>query len=81
MKSSIYFSVCLVLLCSCSISSVKQSYSPSGNPSYEISCNNAAGSLGGCYQKAGEICKENGYSIISEHHDAPFASVIAECKK
>ena len=60
--------------------SVKESYGPSGKASYEISCNNMSASLGACYQKAGEMCKERGYNVISQHSDAPFASIIAECK-
>jgi len=59
---------------------VSQSYSPSGKVSYKITCNNAAAALADCYQKAGEICKESGYSVISRHQDPPFAGLIAECK-
>ena len=58
---------------------VKESYAPSGKASYQISCNNMSASLAPCYQKAGEICKEKGYSVINRHADAPFASIIAEC--
>lgn len=60
--------------------SAKESYGPSGKTSYEISCNNMSASLGPCYQKAGEMCKERGYNVVSQHSDAPFASIIAECK-
>ena len=71
----------LVALSGCtSSSSVKESYGPSGNTSYEISCNNMSASLSACYQKAGEICKGRGYNVISQHSEAPFASIIAECK-
>lgn len=80
MKSYLILSiVSLLFLCSCS--GVKQSYSPNGKPSYEIKCNNAAASLNGCYQKAGEICKSKGYSVISTNREAPFVSIIAECKE
>lgn len=70
---------CAVFLAACA-PTVKQSFSPSGATSFEISCNNAAGFLSGCYQKAGEICQSKGYSIVKEHSDAPFASIIAQCK-
>ncbi len=74
------FIVMLAMAGCTSSPSVKESYGPSGNASYEISCNNMSASLGACYQKAGEICKERGYNVISQHSDAPFASIIAECK-
>ncbi len=74
------FSIISISLISGCVASVNQSYSPSGKASYKISCNNTTGSLTDCYQKAGEICKTNGYNIVSSHHDAPFANLIAECK-
>lgn len=70
-----------IFLLGCSSSpKVNESYGPSGKVSYEISCNNMSGSLSPCYQKAGDICEEAGYRVISKHMNAPFASIIAECK-
>ena len=70
-----------LLLVACSSSpQVKQSYGPSGNPSYQISCNNLGASLSSCYQKAGEICKEKGYVVVSQFSADPLANIVAECK-
>lgn len=57
--------VSALLVAYSSSTQVKQSYGPSGNPSYHIACNNIGASLISCYQKAGEICKEKGYVAVS----------------
>lgn len=83
MKKKIELAACLgmLALAGCaSAPSVNESYGPSGKPSYEISCNNMSASLGACYQKAGEMCKDRGYNVISQHSNSPFASIVAECK-
>jgi hypothetical protein len=80
-QATLIIAASTLLLAACSSSpQVKQSYGPNGNPSYQITCNNMGASLSSCYQKAGEICKEKGYVVVSQFSDAPLANIVAECK-
>lgn len=55
--------VCALLLAGCATSS--KTYGPNGEVAYSIGCSGAALSWGLCMEKAGEICGEKGYNIIS----------------
>lgn len=44
----------------------KPIYLPDGRQGYSVNCSGSALSWDLCYQKAGEICKTNGYNIIAK---------------
>jgi hypothetical protein len=44
----------------------KTVYLPDGRPGHSINCSGSALSWDLCYQKAGELCKANGYDILAK---------------
>lgn len=58
--------------------------SPNGKTGYAINC--TAETISHCYQKAGEMCNEKGYTIIDHKNKsngffvAADRSLIVECK-
>ncbi len=52
------------LLISCT--TAKEINTPSGSAGYAIKCNGKWLDWSNCYEKAGEVCGENGYTIIDE---------------
>ena len=48
---------------------VKEVYMPSGEKAYSIDCTGNALSREHCIKKAGELCKEKGYKILSYHEE------------
>lgn len=40
-------------------------YLPDGSQGYNISCDGSANSIGKCFQKAGELCGQRGYDIVT----------------
>lgn len=47
----------------------KKTYLPDGSMGYSIDCSGAVGTWGMCETKAGQLCKEKGYEIISRAGD------------
>ena len=54
-----------VLLVGCA----NKTYLPSGAEGYVIYCGGSLYNWGVCYEKAGKICKEKGYNVISKTGD------------
>jgi len=54
---------CLAMLAGCT--SAKDMYLPDGTRGHHISCNTFATDSADCYQKAGEVCGANGYTIVN----------------
>lgn len=69
MKISFCFALCVVLLGGCT--SYKQTHLDSGEVGYSIKCDSLGSrSWTGCYLKAGEICGDRGYEVVSKIGDA-----------
>jgi hypothetical protein len=51
------------LLAGCAVS--HETYSPDGRRAYSIDCSGMAMSWGACYEKAGDICKGDGYDVLA----------------
>ena len=47
----------------------KQIYLPDGRAGYNVVCSGSALNWGLCYEKAGEICGEEGYTVIEKIGD------------
>jgi len=60
-----------VALASCA--SQKAVYLPDGRQGYAIGCSGSALDWSLCYEKAGEICKENGYDVIQKSDEQGVA--------
>ncbi|PZX29436.1 hypothetical protein C7416_104441 [Cupriavidus phytorum] len=56
-----------LVLAGCATSS--KTYGPNGEVAHSIGCSGTALSWGMCYEKAGEICGEKGYNVISTSGD------------
>lgn len=54
-------------LTGCAISS--QTFGPDGEKAYSLNCSGLAMTWGACLEKAGDICQEKGYKIISSSGD------------
>lgn len=57
--------ISIVSLFGCATSS--QTYLPDGRIGYSINCSGSALNMGMCYEKAAEICKNNGYDIVYQN--------------
>ena len=44
-----------------------KTYAPDGREAYSLDCSGTLRNWGMCYEKAGEICKEGGYDIITKN--------------
>lgn len=53
----------------------RTTYLPSGREGYLINCSGGAQSWGSCQARAGEICRDRGYDIISAEQDKSPLSV------
>jgi vacuolar-type H+-ATPase subunit B/Vma2 len=62
----------------CSTARVKPTFTASGNEGYQLVCGGffETGDLSGCYEKAGEICTDKGYSVTQ----TSISSIIVQCK-
>ena len=54
--------ISLGLLSACAMS--EESYLPDGRKGHAISCSGTALTWNDCYKKAGEICRERGYTVV-----------------
>ena len=68
-KIRFFFSlVTLILLGGCV--TVKEVYGPDGRKAYTLNCSDdRSATWDHCYEKAGEICLENGYTILEKNID------------
>jgi len=68
-KNRFLFSlVTLFLLAGCV--TVKEVYEPDGDKAYALNCSDDTGTTWDhCYEKAGEICRESGYTILEKNID------------
>lgn len=57
----------LLLLAGCASSKV--THMPDGSIGHSINCSGSALTWNGCYEKAGELCKERGYTVIAGGSD------------
>ena len=84
MKNSLLISGLLlsVVLSGCTTS--KPITTANGKPGHSIDCTDE--NMAQCYEKAGEICGKNGYSVLSQSNQSqgffalPDKSLIVECK-
>lgn len=71
MKTTILAMACFLAGCA----TQKNIYLPDGRQGFSIACNGAALSWDLCYEKAGQICKNRGYEILSrEGEESPLLS-------
>jgi hypothetical protein len=77
MKNSFLFLSVAALLIGCS-TTANPTFTATGKPGYRLVCGGAFGNgdLGGCYQKAGELCSSSGYRV----NQTSVSSMIIECK-
>ena len=58
----------LTLLTGCV--TTKEIYGPNGQKAYTLNCSDStSANWDDCYEKAGEICRENGYIVLEEQTD------------
>jgi hypothetical protein len=72
------FTTAVLALAGCSTTAVQPTFTASGKAAYLLSCGGffEIGDLSGCYQKAGEICSNQGYSVTQTN----ISSIIVQCK-
>ncbi len=58
--------LCCSLLALAGCASSTKTYAPDGREAFSLDCSGTARNWGMCNVKAGEICKEKGYDIISQ---------------
>jgi uncharacterized protein YceK len=77
MKNILFVIAAAALVAGCS-TTANPTYTASGKPGYRLVCGGAFGSgdLGGCYEKAGELCEGQGYRI----QQTSVSSMIIECR-
>lgn len=56
-----------IALAGCATSS--PTYAPDGSQAFSLNCSGTARNWGMCYEKAGEICKEKGYTVVAGGSD------------
>jgi hypothetical protein len=76
---------CLAMLVGCT--TAQNIYFPDGTRGHRISCDTCVTGPADCYQKAGEICGANGYTIvnmpggtISSYSSSYSRDVFIKCK-
>ena len=58
------------LLCLVGCVTVKEVYGPDGDKAFTLNCSDDTGATWDhCYEKAGEICRESGYTILEKNID------------
>ena len=77
MKKFIFLTALLSLVAGCS-TTAHPTYTATGKAGYRLICGGAFGNgdLGGCYEKAGQLCSEQGYRVIQ----TSVSSMIMECR-
>ena len=58
----VLFTISLLVGCA----TVSQTFLPSGEQGYSITCSGSALTWGHCYEKAGAICGAKGYTIVTK---------------
>jgi hypothetical protein len=57
-------------------------YLPNGSPAYAITCDGPFDDMGTCYKRAGMICLNTGYTVVSASPRAPdLPDPIAQFKR
>ena len=67
MKRIITILICLLVLVGCA--TAKKTYTSDGQEGYVIDCSGSALNWGMCYEKAGQLCGENGYIVLEKMGD------------
>lgn len=77
MKKIVLMMAILSLIVGCS-TTANPTFTATGKAGYRLVCGGAFGNgdLGGCYEKAGELCSSNGYRV----NQTSVSSMIIECK-
>jgi hypothetical protein len=77
MKKLLPLTVLAFLLAGCS-TTANPTFTASGKAGYRLVCGGAFGNgdLGGCYQKAGELCETQGYRVVQ----TSVSSMMIECR-
>ena len=77
MKKIIFLTGLLSLIAGCS-TTANPTFTATGKPGYRLICGGAFGNgdLGGCYEKAGELCSGQGYRVLQ----TSVSSMIIECR-
>lgn len=77
MKKIIVLTALLSLISGCS-TTADPTYTASGKPGYRLICGGVFGNgdLGGCYEKAGQLCTNQGYRTLQ----TSVSSMIIECR-
>jgi len=53
----------------------REIYLPDGSVGYNIQCDGTANSISNCFQKAGELCRSKGYSLLNREGEmVPFGT-------
>ncbi|HSH72105.1 MAG TPA: hypothetical protein VK974_03515 [Methylophilaceae bacterium] len=66
MKNTIIFSALFLSACV----TATPTYAPDGSKAHSIDCSDEFLTWGSCYEKAGEICKEKGYTVVAGGTDS-----------
>jgi hypothetical protein len=78
MKKILLVSALISIVAGCSTTATP-TYTGAGKPGYRLVCGGAFGNgdLGGCYEKAGELCESQGYRIMQ----TSVSSMIIQCRE
>ena len=77
MKKLLPLTTLALLIAGCS-TTANPTFTASGKAGYRLVCGGAFGNgdLGGCYQKAGELCETQGYRVVQ----TSVSSMMIECR-
>jgi hypothetical protein len=87
MTKYLFYFCGLALLTSCVSVSVLPVVTPDGKLEHVLNCSRPQLNMNSCYQKAGEICGQNGYDILDKNNEVGgfFTPVdkrlVIQCKK
>lgn len=56
----------------------KTVYLPDGSKGYAVNCDGAALSWNLCYEKAGQLCKDEGYTILAQQGEGTPTAVATQ---
>lgn len=65
MKTLYAVLVATLALSGCAVD--KPTYGPDGRAAHSINCSGSALTWNACYEKAGEVCRTKGYSVIAQN--------------
>ena len=70
MKKTGFFFLLVTLLLLIGCVTVKEVYGPDGRKAYTLNCSDdRSATWDHCYEKAGEICRESGYTTLEKNID------------